>query len=732
MAKRDKQSKVSAMVDSDHRDIIEEAKANLAYFEVVFKDQADASKADLSFCQPGGHWPDTIRAEREADGRPCLEVDMLSPFINQIVNEQRQARPQPSVNPTGNGASRETAEILQGMIRHIAYMSDGDVAIDTAFESTVRCGLGYFRVLTDYKSPESFEQNINIERITDIFSVYLDPASMRPDGSDAEWGAIATWIPKAQYKAEYPNSKMTEADDQMWNSIGEAIPGWAAENGAGCRVVEYFKRIRKPIKIVQLEDGTTVKKADAPEGAVILQERDSSEISMMWFKLNGVEVLDQTEWPGKYVPIIPIYGNELFVEGKRILSGLVRTAKDPSRFYDFWKTAQAELIALAPKAPFIMAKGSMVNPDSWRNANKRPIAALEYEAFDDRGNPLPAPHRDMAEPPIQAVTSAMMGAQQDLKAATGMFDPSRGVSESGQSGVAIRSLQRQGQVANYHYQDNAARSIRHLGRVMIDLIPKIYDTARVVRIVKPDLTEELVKINQPTKDSKGIERIYDVKTGEYDVTVSVGPGYQTKRQENLALLETMLQGPLGALMSQVAPDLVVSMLDFEISKELQERLKKTLPPQFQDEEGQGQQIPPQIQQQLQEEGKMVETLTAALHAAKDELSDKTEERLGKERIELYKIRADILKSLIGLAADEAKLGLEQELQAVNRSIEETLAPAGAESQPVAPPQAPEAVGPAPEQMGVTPVAPPDGNPDAPMLPGENMAGANPLAGGVLA
>lgn len=623
--------KLKDLVDPDHSSILDECQANLAYAEKVYGEQWEASKSDLDFLRPGGHWPEEIKGEREADGRPCLEVDRLTPFINQIVNEERQARPQPQVNPTGEGSSKETAEVLQGMIRHVMYASDGDSAIDAAYESMVRCGLGYVRVNTEYCDPESFDQEIKIGRIVDPFSVSIDPSSTAPDGSDADWASIATWIPANQFKAEYPDSRLASCDDALWGSLHKLAPGWATHDGKAVLVVEYYKRVRQPIMLAMLEDGSAIESKLVPEGMIITKTRESYKHKVIWFKMTAIEVLEQTEWAGKYIPIVPVYGNELWIDGQRILSGLVRTAKDPARFFDFWKTAQAELIALAPKAPWLAAKGSLVNPGVWNAANRKPVSVLEYESMDDRGNPLPPPHRDMSEPPIQAVTAAMMGAEQDLKAVTGMYDPVRGMNEGGQSGVAIRQLQRQGQVVNYHYADNLARSVRHLGRILIDLIPSIYDTERIVRIVKPDESEKLVKINAPFMDEDGQVKQFQLKdAGKYDVTVSVGPGYQTRRQENLAIMESMMQGPMGQMLTAVGPDLVVSMLDFEFADELRDRLKKMLPPQLQEQKPGQADIPPQVQQQMEQSMQMVEALTQQLNAAHDELSQLQQAQQSKD------------------------------------------------------------------------------------------------------
>ena len=633
-----RKAKLSEYVVEGHASLIEEARARYKAAVDAEQTQRELELDDLMFCTPDGQWPEQIRNQREEEGRPCLTVDRTNPFIHQLVNDFRQNRPQPNVNPVGDGADKETAEILQGLIRHIAYLSNGDTALDTAYESMGRCGRGYFRILTEYADPMGFEQDIVIKRIPNLHSVVLDPAFTEPDGSDAEFGFITSYMPREVYRKEYPDSNLTTLSDSEWEAVGNSAPEWITDD-EGVEIVEYYRRVRKPIKVCLLDDGSTVKKKDLPEGVEPLDERDSFEIEVQWFKLNAIEILDETVWPDSEIPIIPMLGTELYVDGGRTWSGLIRSAKDAARAFNFWKSAQAEAIALAPKAPWVGPKGFMGNMRSlWQNANKRPIAALEYEYLDSNNNPMPPPQRNMLEPPIAAITQAMVGAVDDLKATTGMYDASLGNRESGQSGVAIQRLQRQGQAGNFHYIDNAARSIRRLGRILVRVAPKIYDTKRTVRIVKPDESTDTVTINGPSgqKDAQGIEKVYDLKVGTYDVTVSTGPGYQTKRQENIALLQSLLTTPLGEPLTTLAPDLLVSQMDFAIVPQLVERMKLALPPQVQEKDGQNQQIPPQVQQQMQQEAQLNQALTQRVH----ELTDLVEELQSKNQADMDKARLD--------------------------------------------------------------------------------------------
>lgn len=599
------------------------------------QDQRKQSLADLNFCDVEKQWPDDIKAQRDSEGRPCIVVDRLTPFVNQLTNEQRQNRQSIKVAPVDDGGDEETAEVIQGLIRHIEYSSNADVAYDRACLAQIRMGFGYFRVYSDYCDPESFDQDIKIGSIANPFMVYFDPSSILPDGSDAEWAMIAEDMSAAEYKKTYPDSQLANATPVTWESIGDEAPEWIVKDENTCRVVEYFEKTRKPIKLVRLDTGKVVKCTDGsakigePYDEGIAQDiRDSFITITRWIKANAIEILESSEWPGKWIPIIPVYGQELIVNGKVMYSGIIRQMADIQRMHNYWKSAQTEAIALAPKAPWIASQAAIAGyEDTWKSSNRRNLAVLPYNDKDESGNPIEKPYRDVQEPAIQAITMAIAGTEEDFKATTGMYDPSLGNRGSAdQSGRAIAQLQRQGQVGNFHFQDNLSRSLRHLGRIILDLLPHYYDGARVIRIIGADEASQTVKINQPTgeKDPKtGIDKVFDLTTGTYDVVVSAGPSYATKRQENLDIMLKLLHEV--PQLGQIAADLIVSQMDTPIAKELSERFKMALPPQFHARDGQ-EPIPPQIQAHMQQMQQQEQQYEAALHDAMKQIEDLKSER----------------------------------------------------------------------------------------------------------
>lgn len=611
---------------------------------------------DLKFSS-GDQWPDKIKKDREVDRRPCLTINRLPQSIHQLTNDQRQNRPSIKVSGVDDKADPKTAEVLQGMIRHIEYSSDADTAYDTAFDSAVRVGFGYFRIVTEYCDAMSFEQEIRIKRIRNRFSVYLDPSYQNPDGSDANWGFVFEDIPHDEYKAQYPNSELASMDD--WDSIGDTKANWASAHTY--RVAEYFYKEFKDTKIVQLSDKTvfteeelkniTEKLGGLPPDVKVVSERQTQVPVIKWCKLNGKEILEQTDWPGKWIPIIPVLGEELDIDGKRVLSGIVRGAKDSQRMYNYWASVQTETIALAPRAPFIGVEGQFEGHEAkWESANVRNHAFLEYRQIAINGQPAPAPQRNVYEPPVQAITQARGMAAEDIKSTTGIYDAALGNRSNEQSGVAIQRRANQAQTSNFHFIDNLSKSIRHAGRICVDLAPKIYDTPRAARILGEDGKEEIIRINE-LFERKGEAVKYDLGAGKYDVTVNTGPSFETKRQE---ASQTMLElTKVTPVIGQVAADLLVRSMDFHMAPEIADRIKKTLPPGIADDADKKQPVDPKMQAQMEQMGQMIEQLTEQLHASQDKLDNKTIELESKERIEFAKLETQATIELAKLESKEA-------------------------------------------------------------------------------
>lgn len=545
---------------------------------------------DLAFLG-GDQWEPAIRAQRDRDRRPCFTINRLPQFVHQVTNEQRQHPPAIRIQPVDDQADVATAKILQGIIRHIEVSSHADIAYDTARQHQVGQGLGYFRVLTAYEHPLSFQQVLKIQRIRNRFSVYVDPSFQQPDGSDMQWAFVVERLSRAAFTAQYGQLPDQAA---VWASTGDT---WIRPDEV--QIAEYFYREDARVELALLEGGEVLRRRDVPEGVPVVATRTTMLPQIWWCKLNGYQVLERTRWLGQYIPIVPVIGDELVTPEGTDYVGLVRFAQDPQRLYNYWVSAETEAIALAPRAPFIGAEGQFEGHEQeWANANSRNYAFLEYKPTSHGGLPLPPPQRTALEPAVQAITQARMLAADDMKAATGVFDAALGNRSNETSGVGIRQRQQQTNTATFHFPANFAYALRHCGVILLDLIPKIYDRAQVVRIIGDDGSAQQVPVNQPFQDDQGVERIYQLGVGRYDVTVATGPSYQTKREQAASEMSELVRA-FPPLM-QVAGDLLVKNLDFPESEELAQRMQLLLPPEVQ-----GKNNPAQMQQAMQQLGQQL-------------------------------------------------------------------------------------------------------------------------------
>ena len=542
-------------------------------------------------------WPnDVLQTRGSSQGpvvsaRPCLTINKLPQHVKQITNEQRMNRPTIKVLPVDDKSDIEMADVFNGVIRHIEYTSDADVAYDTACENQVTYGEGYLRILTEYCDDTSFDQEIKIGRIRNSFSVYMDPMIQDPAGADARWCFITDDMTKDEYERVYP--KASPISTLTARGIGDSsINQWISETTV--RVAEYFY-IECEKATLNLYPGNQTALTGTPEDNLLramfgkpLRSRQSDRERVKWCKTNGYEILEESEWAGSFIPVVRVVGNEFEVDGQLYVSGLVRNAKDAQRMYNYWCSQEAEMLALAPKAPFIGYGGQFEGYEQqWKTANTQnwPYLEVNPDVTDGQGAVLPLPQR--AQPPMASsgLLQAKAGASEDIKSTTGQYNASLGMTSNERSGKAILARQRESDVGTYHYADNLARAVRHIGRQLVDLIPKIYDTARVARILGEDGEPSTVKMNpdqeEPVKKIMGpggvvVDKIYNPRVGKYDVRVITGPGYATKRQEALESMAQLLQG--NPQLWQVAGDLFVKNMDWPGAQDLAKRLQKMLDP----------------------------------------------------------------------------------------------------------------------------------------------------------
>jgi len=546
---------------------------------------------DLKFAA-GDQWPVEIQNSRNLESRPCLTINKIDAYVRQVTNQQRQQRPRIKVHPVNNEGDLKIAEVIEGITRHIEVNSNADTAYDTAFEYAVKMGWGYWRVTTNYISEDSFDQEIYIEPVDDPFSVYFDPNSVSPDGADAERCLITSVMSKAAFRQAYPGAD--DGANFSARATGDSDAEWVTKEDI--RLAEYWHIERVKATLVLLSDGTKVYEDELPSaemldasGITIMDKRPSYRKKVKWCKLTAMEVLEEREWPGKYIPIIPCYGAQVVVEGKRKKYGLVRFAKDPQRMFNFWRTALTESIALAPKPKWLIAEGQDEGHESeWALANLKSTPVLRYKQKDIEGVPAPVPTRIQPEPPPDGIMVASSAIADDLKTVLGIFDPAQAL-PGNLSGKALQGQQQQVDLSNFHFYDNMTRSIKQTGKIILDLVPKIYDTKRVLRIIGVDGKPDMVTINQV--EATG-EVLNDVTVGLYDVVMDTGPGYNSKRQQ---AVDTMMPLMAEPTVFQAAGDLLFRNMDFPGADIIADRLAAMNPLSQIDEKSD---VPPQIQMKM--------------------------------------------------------------------------------------------------------------------------------------
>jgi hypothetical protein len=588
----------------DHRDTLGLMRSRYTSAVSAYSDSREDELDDLRFMagSPDNQWQwpaDVLSTRGSVQGqtinaRPCLTINKLPQHVRQVTNEQRQNRPSGKVIPADDKADIAVAEIFDGMVRHIEYMSDADVAYDTACENQVTYGEGYIRVLTEYCDENSFDQDLRIGRIRNSFSVYMDPMAQDPTGADAGYVFITEDIYKTDYERMFPDG--APISSILASGVGDQnLSQWIADDTI--RIAEYFyyKVKNQTLNLypgnMSHFDGSREDKDMKAMGLKPIRSRIVERRQVMWMKTNGYEVLEEREWAGKYIPVVRVIGNEFEVDGQIYISGLVRNAKDAQRMYNYWTSQEAEMLALAPKAPFIGYGGQFEGYEmQWKTANTTnwPYLEVNPDVTDGMGAVLPLPQRAPPPLPQTGLIQAKMGASDDIKSTTGQYDSSLGATSNERSGRAILARERQGDTGTYHYVDNLARAIRHITRQLVDMIPKIYDTERIARIVGLDGEVDMVKINpeqpEPVKEIRDvetgivIEKIYNPSVGKYDVIVTTGPSYMTKRQESMDAMSQILQG--NPQLWAVAGDLFVKNMDWPGAQELAARLAKTIDPKL--------------------------------------------------------------------------------------------------------------------------------------------------------
>lgn len=637
----------------DEEEVAEKASDPLHEMRERFKvaaeywdDDRKAALDDIKF-RKGEQWPEDVLSQRERDKRPCLTVDKLNQYVRQIVNDGRQNRPSIKVRPVDSGADMATAEIFAGIVKHIEEASGADAAYDTALDSAATGGFGFFTVDTKYTGEETFDQDLVIERVRNPLSVIIDPSAQQADASDMMYAFVIDQMDKDVFEAKYPNKIPTdwETEENYHEWFGETV-----------RVARYWEVVEEDRTLYQMMDGSVVSKARLDElrdagievDSLIKQERNIPVRKVMHSLVSGKEYLEEPrEWIGKYIPICVVWGNELDIEGKVTHSGIIRPAKDAQRLYNYSRTAFAERVALTPKAPWLAAEGQIEDYPEWETANSEPHAVLRYRPTSLSGQPVSPPSRISPSDIPAGFQQDMQISEHDIQGAIGMYSASLGAPSNERSGKAIVARQKEGDTGTFHYHDNLNRAIRHCGRILVDLIPKVYDTNRVVRIMGYDgsVSEANLNADIPSASQKiGLKMMYNLGVGTYDVSITTGPSYTSLRTEAAESMVTLIQAHPELM--NVMGDLLVKNLDWPGADEISKRLHMILPPEILQAEQKAKmdQMPPEMQQAIEQFEQAIQQKDQMMAEATAKLEELMQENQKLKNDNEYKNKETIIKA----------------------------------------------------------------------------------------
>lgn len=533
----------------------------------------DEAKNDLEFVYDlgAGQWPETVRKSRESDGRPVITVNKLQKFVRQLRGDQMMNRPRIKVIPVDDKADVQMAELYNGLIRQIEYLSSAEIAYDTAYMHAISCSLGYFRIITKYSDDKGFNQDIYFQRIINPWSVHFETMAQEFVMSDAKYCFIDELLRREEFKRRYPKAEILDLDPSSpQNLYGE----WLLHDKI--RVAEYF--VKEPIskKIVQLKTGEVIpieKKitiaALKDMGMQIVKERTVESHVVKWYKINGIEILEETEWPGKDIPIIPVFGDEIVLDGKKYYLSLARGAKGAQQMYNYWATAATENVALSPKAPFIVDHRQIKGfENEWEDANLKNRMYIRYNAIAG----LQKPQRETQTQVPNAIMEMMNRTAYDIEDHLGRYESSKGETSNERSGKAIMARVAQSDKGTYTFVDNLARAIVYAGRQLIDLIPKIYDTPRALQIMGESGEQQRVDVNTPTLGPDGLPTIQnDLSVGQYDLVATVGASYSSKRQEMVQMMTESMQ--YAPMLAHIIAPLIFKYSDYPGAEEIYGEVK---------------------------------------------------------------------------------------------------------------------------------------------------------------
>lgn len=623
----------------------------------------------------GYQWPNAIRRSREVDARPCLTMNLIRQHNLQISNAARKNKSSLKFLPQGNGATVESAQIFCNVARRIEMISNAQDIYTLARNFQIGGGIGWWRLATRYASAETFDQEIYLLPVNDPLCIYMDPDIKQKDGSDANFAFVFDNIPKGLFEEQFPEYKDSVGQNAL--SVGSGDSDWISKDYI--RVCEYFRRVAVDDVLVsfvyQGVRKNILKSKLAPNMMSILDDPLSKKRPVQveqieWYLIAGDEIIDSTIWLGKYIPLVRVIGEETIIDGVMDRKGHTRYMKDAQRMFNYNASSQVEFVALQGKTPWVGAAESIEEYESmWNTANTVNHSILIYNGLDDEGNQIAAPTRQQPPTASPAYQAGMETAFNQIMMTSGQFQNQMGMMGNERTGAAIQGRQAQSETAVFHFQDNYESALIYTGKQLVDLVPKVYDTKRVLMIQAENEEEMEVIIDPQAKQAfdqeldglgNAVKRIFNPNIGDYAIAPAAGPAYGSKREQTVeALTVIMTQAPQ---LVPVIGDIMMNAMDFEGAQEAARRMKRLVPPA-----AMGEGPSPQEQQLTQQNASLAKALSLALQQnAKSELK-----LVGKEQmrdIDVYKAETDRFKALSDMLPEDSQ----EIMEVLHQLVEESM------------------------------------------------------------
>lgn len=627
-------------------------------------------------------WPDKEKQARREAQRPMGSFDLLNQYCNQVINEVRKNPREVKISPNGYGATAKLAEFRENRIRAIQYQCDAQAAYITALENAVQRGYGAFGFGLRYASETSFHQEIRVRRFPNPNAVLFDINVKELDGKDAGHCYVIDQFTQNEFRRRWPKAELVDFSGELardypqWikDKLIQVAEYWRVEHDHDTLVIfddkmggyktallsELGGELRDSALFLPAADGRLrIKRA-------IHNTRETKIRRVMQYITNGIEILEENKWLGKWIPIIPIWGKELYKNeaggSKRMLLSLIRNARDGQMSYNYFKTCATEAAGKVPKTNYLAVEGQFEgHEEEVEKASKTPTAFIYYKAIiPDAGlsEPLPPPQQIPFDPPIQNLEIGAESFARAVQTSVGMYNTAVGQHDTNvRSGRAVEELDAQSDDGSFHFIDNYNRAIVAGGRVMNDLISKIEIEEREVAVRKADGTESMLRINteQPYQDEQGVEHHYPMDQGEYSETINVGPTFDSQRDEATDFLDTFLKEVIPLLQDPAQRNRLLALsIKLRQLGPIGEQMADVLVPPPGD--------PAQQAQQLAALGQQVQALqqeNAALHA----------DRAGK-----------VLEQRTKLILEQMKQDSENQRNQLTNDIKVLIAEIGAKSQ----------------------------------------------------